>query len=156
MASVSRRSRGVLLLAGVLLLGAGAGPGRSQVQRLEPRAGQGAQLISSLARLSPAERDQYVQAQQQLERQRSGQRLAQLDQAQRCLAQASAEPAVQRCWRDLMREGQQLRRQEKEQQSQLAQRFGLPLPLRPAGGGRRSADPAGGDHSAHSHGAGRW
>ena len=155
MVSVSRRSRGVLLLAGVLLLGAGAGPGRTQVQRLEPRDGQGAPLISALARLTPAERSQYLQAQQQLERQRSGQRLAQLDQAQRCLAQAGVEPAVQRCWRDLMRDGQQLRRQEKEQQSQLAQRFGLPLPLRPVGGGRRSADPAAAE-SLPGHGAGRW
>ena len=155
MASVTHRSRAAVLLAGVLLLGASAGPGRTQVQRHEPREGHGAPLVSALARLNAAEASQYLQAQQQLERQRSGQRLAQLDQAQRCLAQASGEPAVQTCWQALLREGQQLRRQDKEQQSQLAQRYGLPLPLRPAGGGRRSADPAGAD-AGQGSGAGRW
>jgi len=137
MASVPLRSRCALVLAGVLVLGAGAGPGRTQVQRLEPRESRGALLISALSRLSPAERSQYLQAQQSLERQRSSQRLAQLDQAQRCLAQAAAEPAVQGCWRALLSDAQQLRRQDKAQQSQLAQRFGLPLPLRPAGAGSR-------------------
>ena len=143
MASVSLRSRCALAVAGVLLLGAGAG--RSQVQRLEPHEGRSAQLISALSRLAPAERSQYLQAQQGFERQRSAQRLAQLDQAQRCLARAADEPSLQRCWRALLSDGHQLRRQEKEQQSQLAQRFGLPQPFRPL-----EAAPASGS------GSGRW
>lgn len=133
MASVSCRTRCGLALSAALLLAAGAGPGRSQQQRLEPREGRGAPMVAALSRLSSAEGRQYIQAQQALERQRSSQRLAQLDQAQRCLAQAGDAPALQGCWQALFSDGQQLRRQEREQQGQLAQRFGLPLPLRPAG-----------------------
>jgi hypothetical protein len=138
MASVSLRARCGLALSAVLLLAAGAGSGRSQAQRLESREGRGAPMVAALSRLSPAEGRQYLQAQQAFERQRSSQRLAQLDQTQRCLAQAGDQPALQGCWRALFRDGQQLRHQEKDQQAQLAQRFGLPLPLRPAG-----ATPAG-------------
>lgn len=134
MAPVSRRARCGLALSAALLLAAGAGPGRSQAQRLEPREGRGAPMVAALSRLSPAEGRQYLQAQQTLERQRSSQRLAQLDQAQRCLAKAGDPPAQQGCWQALFSDSQQLRRQEREQQGQLAQRFGLPLPLRPAWG----------------------
>ena len=129
---VSLRSRCGLALSAALLLAAGAEPGRSQAQRLEPREGRGGSMVAALSRLSPAEALQYLRAQQAFERQRSSQRLAQLDQAQRCLAQPVDPATLQRCWRALFSDGQQLRRQEKEQQGQLAQRFGLPLPLRPA------------------------
>jgi len=134
MASVSFRARCGLALSAALLLAAGAAPGRSQAQRLEPREGRGAPMVAALSRLSPAEGRQYLQAQQAFERQRSSQRLAQLDQTQRCLAQAGDQPALQGCWQTLFSDGRQLRRQEREQQGQLAQRFGLPqaLPLRPA------------------------
>jgi len=155
MASVSRRARCGLSLSAVLLLAAGAGPGRSQAQRLEPREGRGLSMVSALSRLNPVQGRQYLQAQQAVERQRSSQRLSQLAQTQRCLAQAIDQPAVEVCWRSLFSDGQQLRRQEKEQQSQLAQRFGLPLPLRPAGAARRSLDPVPAD-PGQGHGPAHW
>lgn len=129
MAGVSLRARCGLALCAVLLMAAGAQPGHSQAKRLEPRVGRGTPVIAALSRLNPVESRQYLKAQQAFERENSSQRLAQLDQTQRCLAQAGDPAAVQRCWRELFSGSQQLRHRVKEQQGQLAQRFGLPLPL---------------------------
>ena len=96
-------------------------------------------MIDALARLTPAQRSEFIQAQRALEETRSRQRLAQLDQAQRCLAQASAAPAIKSCMQALHQASQQLRTQQMQQQQALAQRFGLPVP-RGQGGKRQAGD----------------
>ena len=85
-------------------------------------------MIEALSRLTPAQRSAYMQAQRSLEESRSRERLAQLDAADRCLAQASGVPGVKSCWQTLAQGNQQLRAQQMQQQQALAQRFSLPVP----------------------------
>jgi len=121
-------SRFSLALAGVLLLGSGSG--WSQATSADQRGLQGQPMLEALMRLTPAQRSDYLQALRALEENRSRERAAQLDQAQRCLAPVTAEPAVRNCWQVLARAQQQLRRQQMQQQQALSQRFGLPAPRR--------------------------
>jgi hypothetical protein len=112
-------------LAGVLLLGSGTGWSQPNPQG---RPAKGQPMIEALSRLTPAQRSAYMQAQRSLEESRSRERLAQLDAADRCLAQASGVPAVKSCWQTLALGNQQLRAQQMQQQQALAQRFSLPVP----------------------------
>ena len=123
-------TRAGLALAGALLLGSGSG--WSQSTPASPPA-KAQLLLEALARLTPAQRSEYIQAQRSLEETRSRERLAQLDQAQRCLVQASAAPAIRSCMQALNQAGQQSRAQQMEQQQAIAQRFGLPAPKGPGG-----------------------
>jgi hypothetical protein len=123
-------TRAGLALAGALLLGSGSG--WSQSTPASPPA-KAQLLLEALARLTPAQRSEYIQAQRSLEQTRSRERLAQLDQAQRCLVQASAAPAIRSCMQALNQAGQQSRAQQMEQQQAIAQRFGLPAPKGPGG-----------------------
>ncbi|MEY3751166.1 MAG: hypothetical protein RLZZ11_1818 [Cyanobacteriota bacterium] len=116
------RSRAALALAGVLLLGGGAGAGFSKPQK---EAGAGA-LVDALSRLTPAQRSEYIQGQRSIEQTRSGERLQQLDQAQTCLAKAGSPTAVTACWKSLTAAAQKSRAEQAQQQQALAQRFGLP------------------------------
>lgn len=126
MALPSHRSRIALSLTGVLLLGAGSG--WSQAEPAGPYDGQAQPMLEALSSLTPAQRREYLQALRTLEDTRSRARVAQLDQAQRCLAQASAVPAVRSCWQTLASAQKQQRRQQMQQQQALIQRFGLPMP----------------------------
>ena len=126
MALPSHRSRIALSLTGVLLLGAGSG--WSQAAPAGPYDGQAQPMLEALSSLTPAQRREYLQALRTLEDTRSRARVAQLDQAQRCLAQASAVPAVRSCWQTLASAQKQQRRQQMQQQQALIQRFGLPMP----------------------------
>jgi hypothetical protein len=125
MAFPSPLSRASLALAGVLLLGSGTGWSQPNPQG---RPAKGQPMIEALSRLTPAQRSAYMQAQRSLEESRSRERLAQLDAADRCLAQASGVPAVKSCWQTLAQGNQQLRAQQMQQQQALAQRFSLPVP----------------------------
>ncbi|MFM7651934.1 MAG: hypothetical protein ACKO5M_03255 [Vulcanococcus sp.] len=130
MARPTHLSRAVLALAGALLLGSGSGWSQPNP------AGQPAKapsMVDALGRLTPAQRTAYIQAQRTLEETRSRERLAQLDQAQRCLAQAGSAPAIKSCMQALNQAGQQSRVQQMQQQQALAQRFGLPAPKGPGG-----------------------
>jgi hypothetical protein len=125
MAFPSSLSRASLALAGVLLLGSGTGWSQGNPQG---RPGKGQPMIEALSRLSPTQRSAYLQAQRSLEESRSRERLAQIEAADRCLAQASGLPAIQSCWQTLAQGNQQLRAQQVQQQQALAQRFALPVP----------------------------
>ena len=125
MARPTHLSRAGLALAGALLLGSGSGWSQPNPAG---RSAKAQPMIDALARLTPAQRSEYIQSQRTLEENRSKQRLAQLDQAQRCLAQASTAPAIKSCMQALNQAGQQLRSQQMQQQQALAQRFGLPAP----------------------------
>lgn len=92
------------------------------------RDGEAELLLEALSRLSPSQRRDYLQALRTLEDSRSRARLTQLDQTQRCLAQAGAVTAVRSCWQSLARAQKQQRRQQMQQQQALIQRFGLPMP----------------------------
>jgi hypothetical protein len=118
-------SRAGFALAGALLLGSGSGWSQS-IPSSRPAKGQ--LLLDALVRLTPTQRSAYIQAQRTLEVNRSRQRLDQLAQAQRCLAQASMAPAITRCMEALSQSGRQLRVQQMQQQQALAKRYGLPLP----------------------------
>ena len=125
MARPTHLSRAGLALAGALLLGSGSGWSQpSPVGR--PAKAQS--TIDALTRLTPSQRSEYLQAQRTLEENRSKQRLAQLDQAQTCLAQASDEQTVRSCWQVMARANQQLRAKQMQQQEALAQHLALPLP----------------------------
>ena len=136
MARPTHLSRAGLALAGALLLGSGSGWSQPNPAG---RPAKAQPMIDALARLTPAQRSEFIQAQRALEEIRSKQRLAQLDQAQRCLAQASAAPAIKSCMQALHQASQQLRTQQMQQQQALSQRFGLPLP-RGQGGKRQAGD----------------
>ena len=130
MAVLSHRSRIALSLSGVLLLGAGSGWSQSAPAGPQqgPYDGQAQPMLEALSSLTPAQRREYLQALRTLEDTRSRTRMAQLDQAQRCLAQASVGPAVRGCWQTLASAQKQQRRQQMQQQQALLQRFGLPMP----------------------------
>lgn len=129
-------SRAGVALAGALLLGSGSGWSQSTPTSRPAKA----QLLpEALVRLTPAQRREYIEGQRSLEENRSRQRLAQLDQAQRCLAQASTAPAIGSCMQALSQAGRRLRVQQMQQQQALAQRYGLPL-LREGGWHGRGAD----------------
>ena len=136
MARPTHLSRAGLALAGALLLGSGSGWSQPNPAG---RPAKAQPMIDALTRLTPAQRTEYLQAQRTLEDNRSRQRLAQLDQVQSCLAQASAEPAIRSCWQGMAHANQQLRAQQMQQQQALAQRFGLPAP-KGQGGKRQGAD----------------
>ena len=125
MARPTHLSRAGLALAGALLLGSGSGWSQSN-----PASGPAKpqSMIDALTRLTPSQRSEYIQAQRTLEENRSKQRLAQLAQAQNCLAQASDDQAVRSCWQVMARASQQLRAQQMQQQQALAQHLALPLP----------------------------
>ena len=127
MANGFLRSRCALALAGVLLLGAGAGSGWSQPHKGE----RASQVLDALSRLSPAQRSEYLQGQRAIEQARNSQRLAQLDQVQGCLSKASAAPAVKACWQSFLGSAQKQREEQMQSQRALSQRLGLPVP--PAG-----------------------
>jgi hypothetical protein len=130
MAVPSHRSRIALSLTGVLLLGAGSG--WSQAAPAGPKQGlydgQAQPMLEALSSLTPAQRRDYLQALRTLEDTRSRAHITQLDQAQRCLAQAGVGPAVRGCWQTLASAQKQQRRQQMQQQQALLQRFGLPMP----------------------------
>lgn len=130
MAVPSRRSRIALSLTGVLLLGAGSGWSQSVPAGPQqgPNDGQAQPMLEALSSLTPAQRRDYLQALRTLEETRSRAHITQLDQAQRCLAQAGVGPAVRSCWQSLASAQKQLRRQQMQQQQALLQRFGLPMP----------------------------
>jgi hypothetical protein len=115
MAVPSHRSRIALSLTGVLLLGAGSGWSQSAPAGPQqgPYDGQAQPMLEALRTLEDT---------------RSRTRMAQLDQAQRCLGQASVGPAVRGCWQTLASAQKQQRRQQMQQQQALLQRFGLPMP----------------------------
>ena len=110
----------------------GTSSGWSQAAPAAPhdgsRDGEAEPLLEALSRLSPSQRRDYLQALRTLEDSRSRARLTQLDQTQRCLAQAGAVTAVRSCWQSLARAQKQQRRQQMQQQQALIQRFGLPMP----------------------------
>lgn len=139
MSHSSRCSRIAPALAGALLLAAGSAWGQGPTQGHGGHQGHGQALTEALARLTPAQRVEYVQALRALEESRSRQRLLQLDAAQRCLAAADAAPAIRSCWQAFAQSNQQQRVQQMQQLQALAQRFGLPQPR--AGSGRRQGGP---------------
>jgi hypothetical protein len=116
------RARAALALAGVLLLGVGAGAGFSKPQK----DGGASPLVDALSRLTPAQRSEYIQGQRSIEQTRSTERLQHLDQAQACLANAGSPTAVSGCWKSFMTAAQKSRAEQAQQQQALAQRFGLP------------------------------
>ena len=116
-------SRAALALAGVLLLGAGAGPGFSKPQK----GAAGSPLVDALSRLNPTQRAEYIQGLRGIEESRSSERLQQLDQAQTCLAQAASPTAVKSCWQSFTSAAQKSRAEQAQQQQALAQRLGLPV-----------------------------
>ena len=118
-------SRAGLALAGALLLGSGSGWSQPNPAGHPPKAQP---MIEALTRLTPAQRSEWIQGQRTLEENRNKQRLAQLDQVQRCLVQAGSAPAVKSCMQVFNQAVQQLRSQQMQQQQALAQRFGLPAP----------------------------
>ena len=124
MAHPSLHSRLALALAGALLLGAGAGAGFGKPQK----SAGGSPLVDALARLTPAQRSEYLQGLRGIEDSRSAERLQQIDQAQTCLAQAGSPTAVKGCWQSFTSGSQKSRAEQAQQQQALAQRFGLPLP----------------------------
>ena len=140
MARSNHLSRAGLALAGALLLGSGSGWSQSTPAGRSARPVKAASMVDALARLTPAQRSDYIQAQRTLEETRSRQRLAQLDQAQRCLAQASTAPAIKSCWQAMAQANQQLRIQQMQQHQAVAQRFGLPLPKGQGGSKRQGGD----------------
>ena len=83
-------------------------------------------MMEALARLTPAQRGDYIKAQRSLEDKRSKQRLVQLDEAQRCLTQASTARSIRSCMQALNQSGRKLREEQLQQQQLIAQRFGLP------------------------------
>lgn len=116
------RSRASLVLAGVLLLGTGAGAAFSKPQK-EASVGP---MVDALSRLTPAQRTEYIQGQRSIEVTRSAERLQQLDQVQTCLTKAASPTAVPACWKSFSAAAQKLRTEQAQQQQALAQRFGLP------------------------------
>lgn len=116
-------SRAALALAGVLLLGAGAGAGFSKPQK----SAGGSPLVDALSRLNPTQRAEYIQGLRGIEESRSSERLQQLDQAQACLAQAGSPTAVKGCWQSFASGSQKSRAEQAQQQQALAQRLGLPV-----------------------------
>ena len=136
MARPTHLSRAGLALAGALLLGSGSGWSQPNPAGRPVKAQA---MVDALARLTPAQRSDYIQALRSLEENRSKQRLAQLDQAQRCLSQAGAAPAIKSCWQAMGQANQQMRGLQMQQQQALAQRFGLPVP-KGQGGKRQAGD----------------
>ncbi len=114
------RSRAALALAGVLLLGAGAGFSKPQ-----KAAGGGAQ-VDALSRLTTAQRSEYIQGLRSIEQSRSSERLQHLDQVQTCLGQASTPTAVKSCWQTFVSASQKSRAEQAQQWQALSERLGLP------------------------------
>ncbi|MEY4298502.1 MAG: hypothetical protein RLZZ423_1681 [Cyanobacteriota bacterium] len=122
--------RAGLALAGALLLGSGSGWSQSTPAGRADRPAKDQGMLDALARLTPAQRSAYIQELRRLEENRSRQQLAQLDQVQRCLAQASSAPTIRSCWQAMAQGRHQWRNQQMQQRQALAQRFGLPAPRR--------------------------
>ena len=116
-------TRAGLALAGALLLGSGSG--WSQSTPASPPA-KAQLLLEALARLTPAQRSEYIQGLRSIEQSRSTERLQQLDQAQTCLGKAANPAAVKSCWQTFNSAGQKSRSEQAQQQQALAERLGLP------------------------------
>jgi hypothetical protein len=122
--------RAGLALAGALLLGSGSGWSQSTPTGRADGPAKAQGMLDALARLTPAQRSAYIQELRRLEEIRNRQQLLQLDQVQRCLAQASTAPTIRSCWQAMAQGRHQWRSQQMQQQQALAQRFGLPAPRR--------------------------
>lgn len=117
------RPRPLLLAAALLLLAsplhaiAAQGEGREAMQR---------QRAEAMSRLSSQQRRQYFTAWRQLEQRQTTQRLAQLDQAERCMVQARDVPAVEVCQRSFVEGERTLRQTRMRELGELQSRFNLP------------------------------
>jgi hypothetical protein len=117
------RPRPLLLVAVLLLFTsplhaiAAKGEGREAMQR---------QRAEAMSRLSSQQRQQYFTAWRQLEQRQTTQRLAQLNQAERCMVQARDLPAVEVCQKSFVEGERTLRQTRMRELGELQSRFNLP------------------------------